>query len=106
MDERFISEPITPTPGSFDPHAIARGEPGLPTAFTWRNETYQIAEVLTVWTTSTPEGGSGEMYLRRHWWELRTTTNQIMKIYCQRQTKSANPKARWLLYTMTNPSTN
>lgn len=100
MTERFISEPITPRPGTFDRNAMARGEPGLPTGFTWRGESYTIAQVQTVWTTSSPEGGSGEMYLRRHWWQVLTTSGEVMKIYCQRQAKSRNAKARWFLYTV------
>ena len=71
MAERFISEPIVPTPGTFDVRAMTRGEPGLPARFTWRGDEYEVADVLTVWTTSTPEGGSGEVYLRRHWWEIQ-----------------------------------
>ncbi len=98
--EQFISEPITPVPGTFDPRGIAQGEPGLPTRFTWRGEEYTVDEVLTVWKTSTPEGGSGEVYLRRHWWELRTTTGHIMKIYFERQKKHKNAKNRWFVYTV------
>ena len=101
--EKFISEPITPTPGSFDTRAIARAEPGLPTHFTWRNTEYRVHDVLENWTTSTPEGGSGELYLARHWWRIQTTSQHIMKIYCERQTKHKNPKARWYLYTLSEP---
>ncbi|MEZ6192163.1 MAG: DUF6504 family protein [Phycisphaerales bacterium] len=53
--EQFISEPITPVPGTFDPQAIAMGEPGLPARFVWRGEEYRVDEVLTVWKTSGPE---------------------------------------------------
>ncbi|WP_432799282.1 DUF6504 family protein [Poriferisphaera sp. WC338] len=99
--EQFISEPITPRAGSFDTRAIARGEPGLPTHFTWRKTEYRVHEVLEVWTTSTVD--MGEAYLARHWWRIRTTSMHTMKIYCERQTKHKNPKARWYLYTMTDP---
>lgn len=99
--ERFVSEPIAPEAGSFDPAGIARGEPGLPKRFTWRGTAYEVQEVLTVWKSSTPEGGGGEMYLRRHWWEVRTACGAVMKLYCERQPKRSDPKTRWFLYTVT-----
>lgn len=101
--EQFISEPITPTPGTFDTRTIAQGEPGLPHRFTWRGHEYTVDEVLTVWKTSSPDT-TGEVYLRRHWWQLRTTTGHIMKLYFERQKNRKNAKARWFLYTMIEPS--
>ena len=104
--EQFISEPITPTPGSFDAAAMSRGEPGLPAEFTWRNATYYVARVIRQWKSSTREGGraTGELYLRRHWFTLDTTTGQRMTLYCERQSRSARQaKHRWFLYTLTTP---
>ncbi|MCC6680855.1 MAG: hypothetical protein IT445_08120 [Phycisphaeraceae bacterium] len=97
---QFISEPITPAPGSFDAAAMARGEPGLPSRFTWRNLEHHVTDVLQTWTTSSPEGGSGEMYLRRHWWLLRTDRGQTMKIYCERHPRHPQNKQRWFVYTL------
>lgn len=97
--DQFISEPIVPAAGTFDTHAIARGEPGLPTRFTWRGDEYTMAEVMAVWKTSAPEA-SGEVYLRRHWWEVRTTSGHIMKIYFERQKNRKHAKDRWFLYTV------
>lgn len=97
--ERFVSEPITPVAGTFDPRSIAQGEPGLPTKFVWRGEAYRVDEVLTVWKTSGPSG-CGEVYLRRHWWELRTTTGLIMKVYFERQKNRKSAKDRWFVYTV------
>ncbi|QQE11040.1 cytoplasmic protein [Planctomycetota bacterium] len=101
--EQFVSEPITPKPGTFNASAIARGEPGLPTHFTWRKEEYRVDEILEVWKASTAEGGSGEMYLRRHYFKVRTTSRHVMTLYCERQQKRKNAKARWFLYTMNLP---
>ncbi len=101
--EQFISEPITPAEGTFDSQAIARGEPGLPTKFTWRGNEYLIEEVLEVWKTSTPESAGGELYLRRHWWEVRTHTGHIMKLYFERQKNRKNAKDRWFIYTLVEP---
>ena len=98
--EQFISESITPRPGSFDSTAIARGEPSMPTHFTWRDTEYRVDEILEVYKTSSTEAGSGEVYLRRHWWTVTTTTGDTMKIYCERQKNRKNAKARWFLYTL------
>ena len=45
----FISEPITPVKGTFDPAGMARGEPGLPQKFRWRKKEFVVAEVLEQW---------------------------------------------------------
>ena len=97
--EQFVSEPVEPVAGRFDPGAMSRGEPGVPGRFTWRGREYVVAEVLERWKTSTPD--RGEMYLRRHWFRVRTTADQRMTLYCERQTKNRNkPKARWWLYSV------
>jgi len=100
--EQFISEPITPVPGTFDTRTIAIGEPGLPQRFTWRDDEYTVAEVISVWKTSSPDT-TGEVYLRRHWWELRTDTGHVMKLYFERQKNRKNAKARWFVYTVIEP---
>lgn len=97
--EVFVSEAMTPEAGSFDATGIARGEPGLPARFTWRGELHAVVDVLSVWKTSSPEGGSGEVYVRRHWWEVRTDRGVVLKVYCERQVKTS-AKRRWHVYTM------
>lgn len=101
--EQFVSEPITPVPGTFDSRTMGQGEPGLPQRFTWRDDEYVVNEVLAVWKTSCPDK-TGEVYLRRHWWELRTVCGHIMKIYFERQKNRKNAKARWFLYTLVAPA--
>jgi hypothetical protein len=97
--EMFVSEPINPRPGSFDAAAMARGEPGLPAEFTWRDARYVVARLLSTWKTSTSD--RGESYLRRHWYRIQTTTGEEMVLYCDRQTQNPKaPKARWWLYTI------
>ena len=46
MGEEFVSELIRPVAGSFDVGGMARGEPGLPSRFMWRDKEYAVAEVL------------------------------------------------------------
>ena len=97
----LISEPIKPFVGTFDASAIGRGEPGLPTGFTWRGDEYKIVETLETWKQSDREGGTGELYLRRHNYKLRMSDDSIWTIYFLRQTpKTGNPKQRWFLYTI------
>jgi hypothetical protein len=97
--EEFVSEAIVPVVGTFDAGAMSRGEPGLPAQFVWRDKTYAVARLLSTWKTSTPD--CGEMYLRRHWFSIETTTGERMTLYCERQAKNPKkPKARWWLYTI------
>jgi phosphoribosylglycinamide formyltransferase-1 len=96
----FISEPIVPDAGSADAAAMSRGEPGLPRSFTWRNTHYVVARVIAKWKTSSREA-AGELYLRRHWFEIETTAGLRITLYCERQTRNRNkPKARWWIYTI------
>jgi len=104
-DEMLISEPIQPVAGTFDAAAMARGEAGCPGRFTWRGGEYETVAVLEQWITTSPEGGSGEVYLRRHWFKLRTTDGRVMTLYCLRQRSSGRrggkaDKARWFLYAV------
>src|SRR5689334_256832 len=97
--DQFVSEPIEPTVGASDVAAMSRGEPGLPARFTWRGQAFEVAHVLSKWKTSTRE--RGDLYLRRHWFEIGTTCGRRMKLYCERQAKTrGKPKSRWWLYTI------
>lgn len=101
--EQFVSEPLTPVTGSFEPAAMTRGEPGLPTGFIWRDRQYEVAEVLEAWKETGPCKSHGsEQYLRKHWWRIRTASALQMTIYFERQPRSKRQsKARWWLYTVT-----
>lgn len=99
----LISEPITPFGKDFDAQAMSRGEPGLPSAFTWRDSVYHIDAVLDRWKLSSREGATaqGELYLRRHYFRLRMTDSQTWTIYFIRQApRSGKLSARWFLYTI------
>jgi hypothetical protein len=97
--EEFVGEALTPTPGTFDASAMARGEAGVPREFTWRGQTHVVAALMSSWKGTGQD--RGETYLRRHWFRVRTTTGTVMTIYCERQARSAKkPKARWWVYTV------
>jgi hypothetical protein len=96
--EEFISEAIEPVAGTADASAMSRGEPGLPARFVWRGRTFEVAQVLRTWKTSSPSGG--EMYLRRHWYAIRCVSGDRMTLYCERQAKTRKkPTRRWWLYS-------
>lgn len=100
--EQFVSESVKPVEGTFASAAMARGEPGLPQRFTWRDTEYTVAEVLEVWKEDGPcRNGSPEMYLRKHWFRVATEQGLEMTLYFERQprTKRQN-KTRWWLYTV------
>ena len=105
MAAQFISEPIALPDGTAA--ALATGEPGAPSHFVWRDVTYSVAQVLRTWKGSSPEGhtAGNEVYVRKHWFEIETTTGERMKIYCERQARQRarnrnKPQARWWLYTV------
>ena len=101
MDEQFISEPITPVAGTAGAAQMASGAPGLPGRFVWRGREYQVAELLETWKESGRERGGDEIYLRKHWFVVRTTDGTRMRIYFERQARSARQaKQRWWLYSI------
>jgi DNA polymerase-4 len=85
---RLVSEEIQPEKGAFDAAAMARGEPGLPPAFAWRGAVYGVVARLRSWKGLRPDTGSPEMYVRRHYHELRMEDGATWVVYCLRQTGS------------------
>jgi hypothetical protein len=85
-----------------DTGRMARGEPGLPGRFLWRGQEYVVERVLEQWKETSPcTSGSGERYVRKHWYRIRTTSGSEMRIYFERQARSARErKRRWWLYTV------
>ena len=106
-DEQLVSEPLKPVPGTMDVSAMTRGEPGLPRKFVWRGKEYEVAEIVEKWKDTGPcWSGSGERYVRKHWFRLRTTDGSVMKIYFERQARSkAEAKKRWWLHSVTARAT-
>ena len=101
-DERFVSELVLPERATSDVHAMSRGEPGLPRRFYWREHSFEVAQILNRWKTSSRD--RGDLYLRRHWFEVVTTSGHRLKLYCQRQAPDQRrAKSRWWLYTIREP---
>jgi len=101
MPSSFVSEPIKPLEGSFDPAGMARGEPGLPQKFRWRKKEYVIAEVLETWKEHGDcQHGSDERYLRKHGYRVRTEDGLILKLYFLRSFGLSRKAARWWIYSI------
>jgi phosphoribosylglycinamide formyltransferase-1 len=96
MLAELVSEPLEPD-RSFDPAAMATGAPGLPVKFRWSRGELVVADILeTGKSFGDCSHGSGERYLRRHWWRVRTGDGRIARIDFQRSGGS-RPRARWRL---------
>ncbi len=102
MPERFASEPLKPIVETCDPGRMAIGEPGLPQQFIWRGRTVEIVAVLRTWKeTGQCSHGSPERYVRKHWYEVKTADDGIMKIYFERQARRGHGSAaRWWLFSI------
>jgi hypothetical protein len=104
MVEQFIGEAIRPVAETLDAARMSAGGPGLPRQFRWRSEIVNITQVLGTWRETGPcRHGSGEQYVRKHWFEVQTDSGMKMKIYFERQAQSANKKNRWWLFSTENP---
>jgi Family of unknown function (DUF6504) len=82
---------------------MAAGGPGLPREFVWRDQAVRVAEVLREWRDTGPcHHGSGEMYVRKHWFEIRTSSGETMRLYFQRQPPRGSKPAsgRWRLFSI------
>jgi phosphoribosylglycinamide formyltransferase-1 len=80
---------------------MASGEPGLPREFAWRGRAIVVASVIRTWRASGPcRHGSGERYVRKHWYEIATPAGEIMKIYFERQPRRGQIASRWRLYSV------
>jgi phosphoribosylglycinamide formyltransferase-1 len=100
MPGTFISEAIVPD-ASFDPSAMARGEPGLPEKFLWRGRELVLAGVIETWKEHGDcKHGSTDRYLRKHCYRVRTADGLVLRIYFQRSFGRARPSSRWWLHSI------
>lgn len=102
VGSHFVSEGLTPDPASLDPTIMARGEPALPLRFTWRKRRFEVQEVLASWKDyGDCRHGSGERYLRKHWFHIRTEDGTELKLYFLRQPNAGrNAKSRWWIHSI------
>ena len=95
---RFVSEAIKPVASTVDTRPMVAGSPGLPQQFTWRDEVITIARVERAWRETGPcRHGGGEIYARKHWFEVTTSTGASAKIYFERAARGRQRPERWWL---------
>ncbi len=100
MKERFIGERLKPVASAADMSGMAAGLPGLPREFIWRDRHIRILDVRRTWKETGPcRHQSGERYVRKHWYEVLTASDGIMKIYFERQMRPGRRTPRWWIYT-------
>ena len=105
VKETFIGESITPVSKSIQVSSTLPGEPLLPTEFKWHRQRISIAVVLEKWKEAGDcHHGSGERYVRKHWYRVRTQDGLEMKIYFERQPRRGRSSSRWRLYTVDRES--
>lgn len=103
MPRTFVSEPLEPAAGSFDPQVMSHGEPALPAAFAWRAESLRVKSVLRTWRGLKED--RGDVYLKRHYFELELEDGRVAVVYFMRQPHRLAKLGdkRWWLYTITEP---
>ena len=100
MNETFIGDAIIPEDMSFSLSSMAMGKPGLPRKFLWKGRIFFVIEVLEEWKEcGNCRHGSGERYVRKHWFRVKTTEDLEMRIYFERQGRSCGG-SRWRLYSI------
>ena len=78
------------------------GEPLVPRALVWRGTTYPVLAVLETGRGLGPcTHGSGEQYVRKHWFRFATTGDQVLRVYFERRPRGGNATKRWWLYSIT-----
>jgi len=95
----FVSEAIKPVVADADATRAPTGGPSLPHEFVWRGKPLHVASVLRTWRdTGACRHGSGEAYVRKHWFEVQTVSGRKAQIYFERQARGRNRTRRWWLY--------
>lgn len=101
IKKHFLCESIKPVVESADTRKMAIGQPGLPQRFIWLGVEYSIDKVFEQWRETSPcSHGSGERYVKKHWFRFRTTTGIEMTAYFERQARrGGSRKSRWWLHS-------
>jgi phosphoribosylglycinamide formyltransferase-1 len=104
LGERFVGEPLLPRVETADASRMALGEPGLPTEFEWRGRRLRVRACLRAWRETGPcRHGSGERYVRKHWYELATESDGVLRVYFDRQPRPGSRGPRWWLFSVLDP---
>jgi len=100
VKETFVGEGITPEDVSFAAGPMTLGSPGIPLRFSWKGRIFSVRDVLEEWKEcGNCRHGSGERYVRKHWFRIRTADEIEMRIYFERQSRPSGG-SRWRLYSV------
>ncbi|HVP21108.1 MAG TPA: DUF6504 family protein [Anaerolineaceae bacterium] len=106
----FYDEPIEPL---FNAPPLLEKSPSCPNGFTWRNDTYQISEMLAEWHDFRRRGRMannmqpahaqvasqrGSLNVGRFYFRVQVTSGQVFDIYYDRSIASVDDrKGHWFL---------
>ncbi len=100
MTTQFVSEWIKPVTATLNTSRMAAGEPGLPSEFVWRGETVTVVRIRKAWREAGPcRHGSGEQYVRKHWYEVEDAGGRVLKMYFDRNPRGKQAR-RWCLFSL------
>jgi hypothetical protein len=91
---RFVSRPIKPRGNEFITQSSSG--PPVPRTFAWDDRTLRISAVLRTWRGT--KSDRGDVYLKRHWFELRTEEGATIEVYYDRDARRG--ASQWWLYTI------
>ncbi len=94
---KFVGQSIAPAGDAFITPASGN-EPPVPRVFRWNDRTFEVSTVLRSWRTTKTD--RGDVYLKRHWFELETASGEKLEVYFDREARRAAP--RWWLYTVSS----
>lgn len=94
--QKFVGHAIAPADDGFITPARA-SEPPVPRAFRWDDRTFDVCAVRRSWRTTKTD--RGDVYLKRHWFELETASGERLEVYFDRESRRGAP--RWWLYSLT-----
>ena len=92
----LISEPLEPDPTAFSRDGVPAGAPAWPLRFTWRARVYEIETIERTWkTTNASPYTTGDIYVRRHYADVRTACGAQLRIYADRSGR----RGRWMVHS-------
>ena len=92
----FVSEAIIPAGAFLDASGPLAGAPALPSSFRWHDTIIEIVAVRRAWRSTKTD--RGDVYLKRHWYEVELADSRTAVIYFDRAAKRGTPP--WSLYSI------
>lgn len=90
----FVSEALIPSGAFLDASGPLAGAPALPSSFRWNDTVIEIVRVNRAWRSTKTD--RGDVYLKRHWYDVTLADGCAAVIYFDRGAKRG--AAPWWLY--------